>query len=116
MDGLVSAWTRSRQVSYVNPPGPQVRVIRYNENDGKPAPGMRAPPKEKKPNSPLFSVQTNFDQEGNLYVSPSAGTVAVLQHTSEVHPSQPLMGPPPFPSQAMSSRGSRASSWTPSRC
>jgi hypothetical protein len=61
----------------VKPPQPPVRVIRYNEHDGKPPPGVRAAApggREKKPQTaPLFTVRANFDQEGNLFLSPSAG-------------------------------------------
>jgi len=65
------------QVAFVNPPGPPSRVIRYNENDGKPPPGVRLSVSkgEKRPNAPFLSVHINFDQEGNLFVSPAPGEV-----------------------------------------
>ena len=64
-------------MAYVNPAGPPAKIIKYSENDGKPPPGVRlsVPRGEKKPNAPLFSVHINFDQEGNLFVSPAPGEV-----------------------------------------
>lgn len=55
-------------------PSPPVRVIRYTEGESKPPPGVKVgQAKEKKGRTPLFSVTINFDQDGHLYVSPSAG-------------------------------------------
>lgn len=72
-------------VTYIKPPVPPVRDIRYQEVDlsltgsihRASMTGRGSISKEKK-STPLFSVRANFDQDGRIFISPSSGELRKL--------------------------------------